>query len=141
MALAEAGLDPLQLAGPGTAVVVSTAFGPCSFSEALLRQVLHDGPESASPYLFTESVANAPAAQIAIACGARGANVTLCQREAGPLLAVARGAAQVAAGPAQRPLVGARDQMSPLLDAMLDRLRAPARARAPPARRARAPHP
>ncbi len=146
MALAEAGIDPAQLAGPGTAVVVSTAFGPCSFSEALLRQVLHDGPESASPYLFTESVANAPAAQIAIACGARGANVTLCQREAGPLLAVARGAAEVAAGRAERALVGAVDEMSPLLHAVLDRFGALARGRPRPPqpatgeRRARRPH-
>jgi 3-oxoacyl-[acyl-carrier-protein] synthase II len=129
MALADAGLDPALLAGPGTAVVLSTAFGPCSFSEALLRQVLRDGPEAASPYLFTESVANAPAAQIAIACGARGANVTLCQREAGPLLAVARGAAEVAAGSAERALVGAVDEMSPLLHAVLDRFGALARGR------------
>jgi 3-oxoacyl-[acyl-carrier-protein] synthase II len=134
MALADAGLDPALLAGPGTAVVLSTAFGPCSFSEALLRQVLRDGPESASPYLFTESVANAPAAQIAIACGARGPNVTLCQREAGPLLAVARGAAEVAAGTAERALVGAVDEMSPLLHALLDRFGALARGCARPAR-------
>jgi 3-oxoacyl-[acyl-carrier-protein] synthase II len=134
MALADAGLDPALLAGPGTAVVLSTAFGPCSFSEALLRQVLRDGPESASPYLFTESVANAPAAQIAIACGARGANVTLCQREAGPLLAVARGAAEVAAGSAERALVGAVDEMSPLLHAVLDRFGALAGGRSRPGR-------
>jgi 3-oxoacyl-[acyl-carrier-protein] synthase II len=132
MALAEAGLEPAQLAGPGTAVVVSTAFGPTSFSEALLRQVLHDGPESASPYLFTECVANAPAAQIAIACGARGVNVTLCQREAGALLAVARAAAEVAAGRAERALAGAVDEMPPLLHAMLDRFGALARGRRRP---------
>jgi 3-oxoacyl-[acyl-carrier-protein] synthase II len=130
MALAESGLSPALLAGPDTAVFLSTAFGPTSFSEALLRQVLLDSPESASPYLFTESVANAPAAQIAIACGARGANVTLCQREAGPLLAVGRGAAEVAAGRAERALVGAVDEMSPLLHAMLDRFGALARRRA-----------
>jgi 3-oxoacyl-[acyl-carrier-protein] synthase II len=137
IALAESGLSPELLAGPGTAVVLSTAFGPTSFSEALLRQILLDSPESASPYLFTESVANAPAAQIAIACGARGANVTLCQREAGPLLAVGRGAAEVAAGRAERALVGAVDEMSPLLHAMLDRFGALARplSRASPARR------
>jgi 3-oxoacyl-(acyl-carrier-protein) synthase len=129
MALAESGLSPALLAGPGTAVVMSTAFGPTSWSEALLRQILLDNPEAASPYLFTESVANAPAAQIAIACGARGANVTLCQREAGPLLAVARGAAEVAAGRAERVLVGAVDELSPLLHAMLDRFGALARAR------------
>ena len=129
MALADCGSNPALLAGPGTAVVLSTAFGPTSFSEALLRQILLDSPEAASPYLFTESVANAPAAQIAIACGARGANVTLCQREAGPLLAVGRGAAEVAAGRAERALVGAVDEMSPLLHAMLDRFGALARPR------------
>ncbi len=131
MALAEAGLEPSRLAGAGTAVVVATAWGPTSFSEALVRQILLDGPEAASPYLFTESVANAPAAQIAIACGARGANLTLCQREAGALLAVARGAAEVAEGRAERALVGAVDEIAPLLHALLDRFGALAR---PPAR-------
>ncbi len=127
MAIAGSALDPALLAGTGTAVFLSTAFGPTSFSEALLRQILLDTPEAASPYLFTESVANAPAAQIAIACGARGANVTLCQREAGALLAVGRGAAEVAAGRVERALVGAVDELSPLLHAMLDRFGALAR--------------
>ena len=129
MALAGCGLEPAQLAGPGTAVVVATAFGASSFTEALLRQILLEGPESASPYFFTESVANAAAAQIAIACGARGANVTLCQREASALLAVAGGAAAVAAGRAERALVGAVDDVSPLLHALLDRMGALARPR------------
>jgi 3-oxoacyl-(acyl-carrier-protein) synthase len=132
MALAEAGVEPSRLAGAGTAVVVATAWGPTSFSEALVRQILLDGPEAASPYLFTESVANAPAAQIAIACGARGANLTLCQREAGPLLAVARGAAEVAEGRAERALVGAVDEIAPLLHALLDRFGALARPAARP---------
>jgi 3-oxoacyl-(acyl-carrier-protein) synthase len=131
MALAEAGLEPSRLAGPATAVAVATAFGPSSFSEALLRQVLLEGPESASPYFFTESVANAPAAQIAIACRARGANVTLCQREAGALLAVACGAAEVAEGRAERALVGAVDEISPLVHALLDRFGALARPHCP----------
>jgi 3-oxoacyl-(acyl-carrier-protein) synthase len=121
MAVADSGLAAEQLAGPGTAVVVATAFGPSSFSECLLRQVLLEGPEAASPYFFTESVTNAPAAQIAIACRARGANLTLCQREAGALLAAARGAAEVASGRAERALVGAVDEISPLLHALLDR--------------------
>jgi 3-oxoacyl-[acyl-carrier-protein] synthase II len=127
MAVAESGLPAARLAGPGTAVVMATAFGPSSVCDALLRQILLEGPESASPYLFTESVANAPAAQVAIALGARGANLTLCQREAGALLAVARGAAEVAAGRAERALVGAVDEISPLLHALLDRFGALAR--------------
>ena len=76
MALRCAGLDLPARAGSrdaGTAVVIATAFGPSSNTEALLKQILCEGPEAASPSLFIESVANAPAAQIAIALpGARG---------------------------------------------------------------------
>jgi 3-oxoacyl-[acyl-carrier-protein] synthase II len=127
MAVADAGLPAAGLAGPGTAVVMATAFGAASVCDALLHQILLEGPESASPSLFTESVANAPAAQVAIAAGACGANLTLCQREAGALLAVARAAAEVAAGRAERALAGAVDEISPLLHALLDRFGALAR--------------
>jgi 3-oxoacyl-[acyl-carrier-protein] synthase II len=123
MALADAGL-----AGelPRAAVVISTSFGPASYTESLLKQIL-DSPESASPFLFTESVANAPAAQIGIAMGARGAGITVAQREAGPLLAAARGAAEIATGRAPMALVGAVEEMTPLLHAVLDRFGALAR--------------
>jgi 3-oxoacyl-(acyl-carrier-protein) synthase len=128
MALRCAGLAPDDAGGEdATAVVVATAFGPASFSLSLLRQVFSEGPQAASPYLFTESVANAPAAQIAIATRARGASVTVCQREAGPLLALGQGAAAVAAGRARRALVGAVEEMIPLLHALLDRFGALAR--------------
>jgi 3-oxoacyl-(acyl-carrier-protein) synthase len=105
----------------GTAVVISTAFGPSTNTEALLKQILNEGPEAASPTLFTESVANAPAAQIAIACHATGPSLTVCQREAGPLIALGRAAAEVTAGRAPRALAGAVDEMTPLLHALLDR--------------------
>ncbi len=104
-----------------TAVTLATAFGPSSFSEALLRQLLCEGPESTSPFYFTESVANAPAAQIALLCRARGPNVTVCQREAGQLIALGQAAAGVAAGKVPRALAGAVEEMTPLLHALLDR--------------------
>ena len=110
-----------------TEVIVATAFGPSSYSEALLRQILFEGPESTSPFYFTESVANAPAAQIAILCGARGPSVTVCQREAGPLIALGQAAAEVASGKAARALAGAVEEMTPLLHALLDRFGALAR--------------
>lgn len=111
----------------GTAVVIATAFGPSSNTETLLKQILDEGPEAASPSLFMESVANAPAAQIAIALKARGASVTVCEREAGPLIALGTGATEIAAGRAGRVLAGAVDEMTPLLHALLDRFGALAR--------------
>ncbi len=125
MALRCAGLPAQE--EEGTAVVVATAFGPSTNTEALLKQILREGPESASPSLFTESVANAPAAQIAIACHATGPSLTVCQREAGPLIALGRAAGEVAAGRARRALAGAVDEMTPLLHALLDRFGALAR--------------
>jgi 3-oxoacyl-[acyl-carrier-protein] synthase II len=129
MALRGAGLgEGAEGADPRMAVVLATAFGPSTNTEALLRQILLECPEAASPSLFMESVANAPAAQIAIALQARGASLTLCQREAGPLLALGTGAAEIAAGRAGQVLAGAVDEMTPLLHALLDRFGALARA-------------
>lgn len=113
--------------GGRTAVVVATAFGPSTNTEGLLKQILREGPESASPSLFTESVANAPAAQIAIALKARGPSLTVCQREAGPLIALGRAAAEVGSGRARQALAGSVDEMTPLLHALLDRFGALAR--------------
>lgn len=126
MALGCAGLEGAPTE-ESTAVVVATSFGPSSYSEGLLKQILFEGPESTSPSLFTESVANAPAAQIAIALRARGPSPTVCQREAGPLLAAARAAAEIVAGRAPRALAGAVEEMTPLLHALLDRFGALAR--------------
>src|SRR4051812_18946759 len=111
----------------GAAVGVATAFGPSTNTEALLKQILDEGPEAASPSLFMESVANAPAAQIAIALKARGASLTVCEREAGPLIALGTGAAEIAAGRAHRVLAGTVDEMIPILHAILDRFGALAR--------------
>jgi 3-oxoacyl-[acyl-carrier-protein] synthase II len=127
MALVCGGFPDRRCDREETSVVISTAFGPSSYSEALLQQILFEGPEATSPFLFTESVANAPAAQIAILCRARGPSMTICQREAGALQAVAQGAADVASGRAPRSLAGAVDEMTPLLHALLDRFGALAR--------------
>jgi 3-oxoacyl-[acyl-carrier-protein] synthase II len=119
MALAEAGID--SLAGRDATVVLATAFGSVLFTEKLVRQILEEGPESAQPFYFSECVANAPAGQTAIAIGARGANVTITQREAGPLIALARGALEVSEGRAEIAVVGSTDEMTPLLHALLGR--------------------
>jgi len=128
MALAEAGIDVTEAGGPRTGVYLSTTFGTSLFTERLLRQILLEGAEAAQPFYFSECVANAPAAQLAIAIGARGPNVTLTQRESGPLLAVARGAQAVREGCVDRAFAGTVEELTPLLHALLDRFGALARA-------------
>jgi 3-oxoacyl-[acyl-carrier-protein] synthase II len=127
LALADARLSEDDPGFDATAVVMATAFGPASFTEQLLDAILHRGPQEASPALFTESVASAAASQVALFCRALGPNLTVTQREAGPLLALGEGALLVRRGQARRALVGAVEEMTPLLHAILDRFRALAR--------------
>ena len=113
--------------GLRTTVVVSSAFGAVEYTEHLLRTLFLEGPQSVSPFTFAESVANAAAAQVAIACQAHGPNLTIVQREAGILTAVGRGAGDIWAGRADRALVGGVEEMPPILHALLDRFESLAR--------------
>lgn len=124
MAVEDAGLDPARLGEETTAVALATAFGTARFAEHLIQAILEQGPEAASPFHFSESVANAPAAQVSIALGATGAQVAVTQREAGPLLAVVLGARELRRHRARYALVGATDEVSPLVHAILARFRA-----------------
>jgi 3-oxoacyl-[acyl-carrier-protein] synthase II len=119
---------PALVDAPPTAVGFATSFGASSFTERLMIEILDLGPELASPYLFTDCVANAPAGQVAIATGARAANATFTQREAGSLVALRWAVRELRRGRAERALVGAVDEMPPLVHGFLDRLRALARA-------------
>src|SRR5262245_42571770 len=91
MALADAGIEAAENARPKKpriGVFLSTVFGSVLATEKLTRLILLEGAEAAQPFLYSECVANAIAAQLAISVGARGPNVTVTQREAGSLLAV-----------------------------------------------------
>jgi 3-oxoacyl-[acyl-carrier-protein] synthase II len=128
LALDDAGLAELPRAEhAATAIVSGTSFGPPLVTELLLRQILGQGPEATSPALFAESVANAAAAQVALALGARGPSVTFTGREASDLLALGHGLRLVESGRAERALVLVVDEMIPLLHAVLDRFGALAR--------------
>jgi 3-oxoacyl-(acyl-carrier-protein) synthase len=122
---------------PGLAVVVSTAFGPSSFTGRLFDQILDEGPTSVSPALFPECVANAAAAQVSFQARAAGPSLTLSQGESGALSAVTRAARLVASGRATAALAGAVEEMPPLVHALLDRCGALARECARPFERRR----
>lgn len=129
MAIEEAGLAVVEEIDGATGVVISTCYGPTDYSERMLRQIFEEGPQAASPALFTESVANAPAARVALELQAHGPNITVTQKEAGPLIALQRGAREITAGSVQRVLVGAVEEIPPLLHAVLDRFGALCRCR------------
>ena len=121
MAIADAGIDRQELGAAPAAVAIATAFGTARYAETLVRDILMQGPEAASPALFSESVANAPAAQVALAAEARGTNAAVTQREAGPLQAVLLAAREVRLGRSRFALAGCSEEINPLVHALLGR--------------------
>jgi len=63
------------------AVIMGTSYGSSSHVEEFYASLLRDGPRGAQPFLFPETVPNAPASQIAIFHGMTGPNSTFCQNE------------------------------------------------------------
>jgi len=123
LALADAGL-PLHGSDETRSVALATTFGAGVFTERLLAEIVTAGPRTASPFLFTDCVANAPAAQVAIEVRAQGPNTTVVQREAGPLLAVIEGVFDLRARRVATCLAGHVDEIGVLVHAVLARLRA-----------------
>ncbi len=124
MAVIDAGLAGTGEAWEGgeeTATCFGTAWGGTNYTLRLLQQIETKGPEAISPFLFMETVANASAGQVALDLKLRGANLTLTQREASGVCAVARGAALVASGRAERVFVASVDEISPILHGILCR--------------------
>jgi 3-oxoacyl-[acyl-carrier-protein] synthase II len=113
--------------GERSAAATATTLGPSAFTERILHQIFDESPELVSPFLFTDCVASAPLGQLSLALGVRGATHTICQREAGPLLALRRAAVEVETGRADLAFAGAVEELSPLSIAVLDRFRALAR--------------
>ncbi len=85
----------------------SAGAGPLTEFE---RQMAVDSPEAASPFLFPNTVANAPASQAAIELGIKGPNVTITQKDAAPLNALFYGRMLLADRRADALLVGAADE-------------------------------
>jgi 3-oxoacyl-[acyl-carrier-protein] synthase II len=121
LALEDAAIERASLHGRDVAVCLGTGFGPNEFTARILDQLRETGPESVSPFLFMESVANAHAGQVALDSGLRGANATIVQREASGLLALAQGLTYLSDPRCELALVGVVDEMGPLTHAMLDR--------------------
>lgn len=69
-----------------------------------------ESPEAASPFLFPNTVSNAPASQVAIELGIKGPNVTITQKDPAPLNALFYGRMLLADGRADALLVGAADE-------------------------------
>ena len=80
-ALEDSGLDLDTTDRDRVAVVLGTSYGSSSHVEDFYVSLLKEGPRGAQPFLFPETVPNAPASHIAMFHGITGPNTTFCQNE------------------------------------------------------------
>jgi len=80
-ALQDSGLDLNSIDRERTAVIMGTSYGNSSHIEDFYVSLLDEGPRGAHPFLFPETVPNAPASHIAMFHGIKGPNNTFCQNE------------------------------------------------------------
>jgi 3-oxoacyl-[acyl-carrier-protein] synthase II len=121
LALADADLPPRGDLG----LVVGTEFGDLRSTVEFADGYLDRGPGGLSALLFPNTVMNTMAAATAIAVGAREATLTLNAPTVAGELAVARAAASIAAGRAERVIAGGVDELDTLRSEMLGELGAP----------------
>lgn len=87
----------------------SAGAGPLTEFE---RQMAVESPETASPFLFPYTVANAPASVVALELVIKGPNVTVIQKDPAAFNALFYGRMMLADGRADALLVGAADEWS-----------------------------
>lgn len=119
LALAAQACQAVPAQGMPAAVSLGTAWGALSETHAFLQRLFETGQQFPSPTDFIGSVHNAPAGQIAMHLGARGANLTTSGGDASfeqALLA----AELIADNPGRPILLLGVDEAHPVLSPLLD---------------------
>jgi len=80
-ALQDSGLDINSIDRERIAVIMGTSYGSSFHIEDFYISLLEEGPRGTHPFLFPETVPNAPASHIAMYHGITGPNSTFCQNE------------------------------------------------------------
>lgn len=106
----------------------SAGAGPLAEFE---RQMAVDSPESASPFLFPNTVANAPASVAAIELKIKGPNVTITQKDPASINALLYATLLLTDGRADAILVGAADEWNLTYHLAYERVRVTRTARRP----------
>ena len=97
------------------AVIMGTSYGSSSHVEDFYISLLKYGPRGAQPFLFPETVPNAPASHIAMFHGITGPNTTFCQNEISAENAILYGQNLLIQNQVDVALVGGADELSAIL--------------------------
>lgn len=96
------------------AVIMGTSYGSTSHVEGFYASLLKDGPRGAQPFLFPETVPNAPASHVAMFHGITGPNSTFCQNEISAETAILYARNLLLQNHVDVVLAGGADELSPM---------------------------
>jgi 3-oxoacyl-[acyl-carrier-protein] synthase II len=114
-ALAQAGLEPDALPPGRLGVVFGTAFGAMTTTQNFIESWIAQGETKASPLAFSGSVHGIMASQIALDLGCTGPNITVSERDLSFETALVTALSLLEARRVDALLVGAADELTPLL--------------------------
>jgi len=114
-ALKDSGLILDTIDKERVAVIMGTSYGSSSHVEDFYISLLKYGPRGAQPFLFPETVPNAPASHIAMFHGITGPNTTFCQNEISAENALLYAQNLLLQNQVDVALVGGADELSAIL--------------------------
>lgn len=121
-ALKDSGIDLDIIGREKIGVIIGTAYGSSSHVEDFYLSLLNDGPRGAQPFLFPETVPNAPASHISMFHGITGPNTTFCQNDISAETAILYARNLLLQNIADVVLVGGADELSAMQYACYDAL-------------------
>lgn len=121
-AIRDSGLELSGLNSERVAIIMGTAYGSSSYVADFYSSLLEYGPRGAQPFLFPDTVPNAPASQIAIFHGITGPNTTFCQNEISAENAIFYARNLLLQDQVDVVLVGGADELAPIQMACYDAL-------------------
>ncbi len=121
-ALKDSGIDLASVGRENIGVIIGTAYGSSSHVEDFYLSLLNDGPRGAQPFLFPETVPNAPASHISMFHGITGPNSTFCQNDISAETAILYARNLLLQDVVDVVLVGGADELSAMQYACYDAL-------------------
>ncbi|NVM21667.1 MAG: hypothetical protein HWN68_07800 [Desulfobacterales bacterium] len=123
-AIKDSGLEISEDNRQRIGTVFGTAFGSTEQTNAFYVSLLDEGPQAAEPFLFPDTVPNAPASHVAMYHRLQGPNSTFCQNHLSGECALAYALSLLEQERADAVVVGGVDELSSIMFHSLDAVRA-----------------
>jgi len=123
-AIKDSGIEISENNSQRIGTIFGTAFGSTQQTDDFFVSLLENGPRAAEPFLFPDTVPNAPASHVAMYHRLQGPNSTFCQNHLSGECALAYAVSLLEQNQADAVVVGGADELSSILFHSLGAVRA-----------------